>query len=592
MKNFQIIILIIVTSFFVSCNSSWLGPDPLSFYTPENTYVDQAGFEAILVTMRKNLSYDFAGERNPIAMEFAYSDLAVASFQADFNRNTPNSSQFWPILRLFNKSYEFIKDANVLISRIDDISWGDETVRNRMVSEALWHRAYWYYRLVHSYGDVPWLGSEVDGAKRDFKTHSRVAILGKLRLDLEYAAEWLPPQAQQLGDVNRGAVTQLLTKVYLALGEFELAKSAATTLIDGPYALMTSRFGTDRNESFRNVLWDLHRSTNKNASENTETIYTTIDRPDGPPDAWTAGAQTMRMYTPAWWKITDGAGARACNWDTPTGDTLGIGNADVRSNNYYLYRLWEDGNTTWNRTTDLRRAPINWVEMGKDTAEIRGCAIGSPFLNRALSKSTYSDLNDTLDTWYSWPIYKVYIPTPNERQPRGGQSDMYIYRLAGTYLLRAEANYWLGNLEEAANDINRIRERAGASLISSGQVTIDYIFDERARELYIEEPRHSEMIRVSFILAMLNRDGYTLANFHQKNWYHDRVMRVNDHYHAPVFAWYGNVADIKPHHALWPIPQSVITENTLGRVNQNLGYPGAELNEPALETIIENEPAL
>lgn len=588
MKNIQIIITTIISSFFVSCSSSWLEPDPLSFYTPENTYVDQAGFEALLVTMRKNLSYDFAGERNPIAMEFAYSDLAVALFQADFNRNTPSSSQFWPILTLFNESYKFIKDANVLISRIDDISWSDPAVRNRLVAEALWHRAYWYYRLVHSYGDVPWWGSEADGAKRDFKTHSRVAILGKLRTDLEYAIEWLPQQAERLGDVNRGAATQLLTKVYLALGEFELAKNAATTLIDGPYALMTDRFGTDRNQSFRNVLWDLHRPTNKNASENTETIYTTVDRPDGPPDAWTAGAQTMRMYTPAWWKVTDGAGARACNWDTPTGDTLGIGNADVRSNNFYLYRIWNEGNQTWDQTTDLRRAPINWVEMGKDTAQIRGCAVGSPFLNRALSKSTYNDLNDTLDTWYSWPIHKVYVPTPNDRQPRGGQSDMYIYRLAETYLLRAEANYWLGDLVEAANDINKVRERAEASLISGDQVTIDYIFDERARELYIEEPRHSEMIRVSFILATLNRDGYSLANFHQKNWYHDRVMRVNDHYHAPVLAWYGNVADIKPHHALWPIPQSVITENTLGRINQNAGYPGAGNNEPPLETIEEN----
>lgn len=588
MKNIQIIITTIISSFFLSCSSSWLDPDPLSFYTPENTYVDQAGFEALLITMRKNLNYDFSGERNPIAMEFAYSDLAVALFQADFNRNTPSSSQFWPILTLFNESYTFIKDANVLISRIDDIDWSDPAVRNRMVSEALWHRAYWYYRLVHSYGDVPWLGSEADGAQRDFKTHSRIAILGKLRTDLEYATEWLPQQAERLGDVNRGAATQLLTKVYLALGEFELAKDAATTLIDGPYALMTSRFGTNRDEAFRNVLWDLHRPMNKNAAGNTETIYTTVDRADGPPDAWTAGVQTMRMYTPAWWKVTDGAGARACNWDTPTGDTLGIGNADVRSNNFYLYRIWDDGNRTWDQTTDLRRAPINWVEMSRDTAQIRGCAVGSPYLNRALSKSTYNDLNDTLDTWYSWPIHKIYVPTPNDRQPRGGQSDMYIYRLAETYLLRAEANYWLGNLTEAANDINQVRERAEASLISSDQVTIDYIFDERARELYIEEPRHSEMIRASFLLATLNRDGYSLANFHQKNWYHDRVMRVNDHYHAPVLAWYGNVADIKPHHALWPVPQSVITENTLGRINQNAGYPGAENNEPPLEIIEEN----
>ncbi|GAB3162788.1 hypothetical protein GCM10027291_01180 [Telluribacter humicola] len=486
---------------------------------------------------------------------------------------------------MFNKSYEFIKNANVLISRIDNVKWENEAVRNRLLAEAYWHRAYWYYRLVHSYGDVPWIGEELIGAKLDFATYSQSAILKKIQSDLEYSVQWLPEKPAVLGNLTKGAANHLLAKVYLANLEYDKSIAAASSVINGPYALMKERFGVDANDPSRNVLWDLHRRDNKNNPQNTETIYTTVDRPDAPPGAWSDGAYTMRNYTPSWWKILDGRGSRACNWNTPTGDTLGIGNGDVRTNDYFHYQIWNGPNYSWQTTTDLRRADINWIEMGKMVSEIKGCLNGSPMNGLQLNKSLYGSLVDTTDTWYPWPIYKTFIPTPNTVQPWGGQSDMYVFRLAETYLLRAEAYYWKGQNSLAADDINMVRKRAKAPLISASDVTIDYIFDERARELYIEEPRHSEMVRVSFIMAKENKNGYSLANFHQKNWYHDRVMRVNEHYRTPLFTWFANVADMQPYHTLWPIPQSVITANTLGRINQNVGYDGAANNVPPLETI-------
>src|SRR5690554_1142778 len=222
-----------------SCAEDWLTPDPLSFLAPENVYVDEAGFEAILITLRKNLQYESTGNRHPLSMEHASSDLAIPLVQADFTRNTPSNSEFFPFLTYFNNVYEFIKNANILISRIDDVEWEDESVRNRLLGEAYWHRAYWYYRLINSYGDVPWIGEELTGAKLDFQTHSRWTILEKIQQDLEQAAQWLPEQAATLGDVTKGAANHLLTKVYLANAEFDKAIFAATDVINGPYALMT-----------------------------------------------------------------------------------------------------------------------------------------------------------------------------------------------------------------------------------------------------------------------------------------------------------------------------------------------------------------
>ena len=577
--------LICILLVLVSCSEDRLEPEPLSFLTPENVFIDQAGFESVLITLRKNLSYETTGWGHPMAGEYAASDLAVPTYAADFTRLTPSYGYRFRYLEYFDRAYEFIKNANVLISRIDDIEWEDQEVRNRLLGEALWHRAYWYYRLVHSYGNVPWIGEELSGAKLDFQTYSRKAILDQLQKDLQFAAENLAESPAILGDVPKGAADHLLAKVYLANTQFQKAIEAATEVIDGPYSLMTERFGDDADNPDYNVIWDLHRYRNINNSQNTETIYSTIDRPDAPPEAWSDGVYSSRNYAPSYWKVLDAAGNRACNWDTSSGDTLGIGNGDVRLNHYYQYRIWEDESFAWNETPDLRRADANWVEMGEVLAEITTCDPESPNFGEPLTKELYGSLADTTDTWWSWPQYITFVPTPNDRLPVGGQADWYIFRLAGTYLLRAEAYFWEGQLAEAASDINIVRERAGAPPIEAGDVTIDFILDERARELFAESPRHSEMVRISYIMAELGINGYSLDNFSKSNWYYDRVMEYNHLYQPPKLEWYGNTATLEPYHALWPIPQSVITANTLGTINQNEGYAGSGNNAPPVETI-------
>ncbi len=595
MKKYNILVLILIMIFFASCQEDWLDPDPLSFYTPENVFVDAAGFEAALVRCRKEMSSENGQEYSPLIAETDYSDLAVALRQADFTKVTPSTSYQLPILNFFINAYSYIKNANTIISRIDDIEWSDQNLKNRVLSEALWFRSYWYLRLVNTYGDVPWEGKELTGPKLDYFSTSRWAILDKIQEDVEFALGNLPVKPPKLGDITKGAANHLLTKIYLSNCKFDKAIAAATEVIDGPYALMTDRFGSSTEETYHgnkgyiehNVMWDLHRIDNKNDPANTETIYTTIDRADAPPETWwnSIGASLMRNFGPSYWKVLDSKGNRASNWSFTGGDTLGIGNGDVRPNRYWQYKIWEDNNYTWKTTPDLRRADCNWIEMGDSIAEIITWDPKSPNYGEPLNKDFYKSLDDTIDTWYSWPQNKVYIPTPNHHQPRGGQGDMYIFRLAETYLLRAEAYYFKDQLALAAADINKVRNRAKAPLITASDVTIDYIFEERARELFAEEMRHCEMARVSLQLAKENKEGYNLANISKKNWFHDRVLRVNDHYHIPKYFFWGVEATLHPEHMLWPIPQSVITANTLGRINQNVGYDGANLNVAPLETI-------
>ncbi len=74
-------------------------------------------------------------------------------------------------------------------------------------------------------------------------------------------------------------------------------------------------------------------------------------------------------------------------------------------------------------------------------------------------------------------------------------TDQIYIRLADTYLLKAEAQYKLGDAAGAAETINVIRNRSHATPITEADVNIDYILDERSRELFIEEERRMTLLR-------------------------------------------------------------------------------------------------
>jgi hypothetical protein len=183
--------------------------------------------------------------------------------------------------------------------------------------------------------------------------------------------------------------------------------------------------------------------------------------------------------------------------------------------------------------------------------------------------------------------YKTYYPHADDYQgvPYGGNGDSYLFRLAGTYLLRAEAYFWKGDKNKSADDINKVRLRANALPVSAADIDIDYIADERLRELYLEEFRHSELVRIANIMARNNIDGYSLDNFHEKNWWYDRVMNYNTWFKEGRIG--PNIYRTTPKYVYWPIDVNVITTNTMGVINQNRGYQGDELNKPPLTEIID-----
>ncbi|MNT81556.1 SusD family protein [compost metagenome] len=70
-----------------------------------------------------------------------------------------------------------------------------------------------------------------------------------------------------------------------------------------------------------------------------------------------------------------------------------------------------------------------------------------------------------------------------------------------------------GDLASAANDINMVRGRSQATPVVAGDVNMDLILDERARELYGEEFRLNTLMRTGKLVEYLNKyNGYLIDN--------------------------------------------------------------------------------
>ncbi|MDP2159551.1 MAG: RagB/SusD family nutrient uptake outer membrane protein, partial [Flavobacterium sp.] len=129
-------------------------------------------------------------------------------------------------------------------------------------------------------------------------------------------------------------------------------------------------------------------------------------------------------------------------------------------------------------------------------------------------------------------------------------TDFPLFRLADVYLMYAEAHLrgGGGTAPQALSYVNALRERANngstAQNIPSNQLTLDFILDERLRELHWESHRRQDLIR-------FNR--YTGGNY---NW-----------------AWKGNGANgipIPAYTKLYPIPTQSLAVNP--NLTQNPGY--------------------
>ncbi|MCW0484550.1 RagB/SusD family nutrient uptake outer membrane protein [Gaoshiqia sediminis] len=596
-----------------SCSESFLEPQPLSFYAPENVLVDENGLQAVLDNALIKLRDEYCTDQAPFMVNMKYSDLAVdgstdkATPWQDLNKQmTPdgqnNHFAYTRIGWYWDESYRIIKDCNTVITRIDQAEFSSEASKKALLGSAYFLRAYRYYTKTLQYGDVPLVLEELSSPKLDFYSTTKESIWLKMIKDLEFAAQNVP----EANLVNRGQVTKaackhLLAKYYLLEGRFDDAIKITSEIIDGGiHNLNTQRFGIDKNVAEKDVVWDMFRIENKSIAGNTEGLLMAIDRYGI--EGNSAGTRSMYNIAPYYGltgviKTPNGANGMSDKAGLEIGlvEKYGRGIARIRPTYYAQKGVWRMNGAEDNTDYRHRKDNGNWMTM--ENLVYNNSALktsNNPWYGKNLQ--LHSDNGtllclDTIRCWFEWPHYKAWVQDPDQVQPKGGPGDWYIFRLAETYLLRAEAYVWKGEWQKAANDINEIRQRANAQTMYTASdiqtQKIGAVLDERARELYYEELRKVELTRMAMIYAKTgiqcyNGKIYTMDRISEDNFWYDRVVEVSDFYNKGVKTPYGNFFTCSPFHIFWPIPSSAINSNTSGIINQNKGYVGVERNVPPL----------
>ncbi len=548
---------------FPSCNEDILEEVPLDFLSPEVAYKNIAGIEqgmnGLYFNVRSKIFTRTGGMRHQDVLESSLAtDIAYhgenpggTARNADYTYEfTPASSR---IASLWENYYQLIQIANVYINgvnNIDEALWESDAQKNAYLAEGRFFRAYIYRFLVMLWGDVPLVTEVINTAKTDFVRAPKTEIFKLMEDDLTFAATYLPEPGKEAapGRLTQGVAWHYLSEIYLSQSKFQLAVEAASKVIDGyHYALMTSRFGSTIDWfGSGDVFLDLFAPGNQNLKENTEAIWVIQFEP------YIVGGSNYsdRIWGCAYYRMGNTPdGFKAFRGElvdgTYTGysDTLGRGISAVRPTNYVVYDIWR---SDWNN--DIRNAKHNIKrDFYYDSPE-------SIYDKKKIDFSLYppGSRNSLLDTnSYIYPMFmKMHSPMQHTVDPArsgGGyhEKDKYVARLAETLLLRAEAYVGLGMLDLAAADINKIRSRANATPVLPADVNLDYICDERARELFGEEFRWITLRR--------------MGNF---------LQRTRKYCNNPVKP----ACNVQDHHVLLPIPQKQIDLNIDAVFEQNPGY--------------------
>jgi len=553
-----------------ACSEDILDETPLDFLAPENAYKTlpgiKQGITGLHFSVRQRWFYGSDQDAGAI-MKGCGTDIA-------FHGEDPNSTRFMcnyvnyvtsenRYLRYYwTWNYELIQRVNVLIEGInaaDPNIWAKEGQKDAYLAEAMFFRAFAYRILVSTYGDVPLVTEVIKGVKTDFTRTPKAQVYAQMEQDLLFGTTKLPARGQEEepGRITQGAAWHMLSECYLAQGKYQLAADAASAVIDNyGYALMTERFG-DR----QNLVWgegdpyyDLFDYGNQNIAGNTESIW--VIQVEPPPTTGGGSVEGNRTFGPAYFRLGNTPdGFKAFRGEFRNGkytgysDTLGRPVAWLHPTNYAAYDIWK---SDWNN--DVRNARYN---IKRDFYyDAPGSAYDKKKINLLVDYAAHYEAG-TRDAMrdscqYIYPYWmKIadpchYFTDPNRSGGGSDHKDRYAIRLAETLLLRAEAYVGLNRPDLAAADINLIRARANATPVDADDVDLDYILDERARELYGEEWRHITLRRMGKLV--------------------ERVRTLNNNPKNPGL-------NIQDYHVLWPIPQNQIDLNIDAEFPQNPGYP-------------------
>ncbi|MDD2595050.1 MAG: RagB/SusD family nutrient uptake outer membrane protein [Bacteroidales bacterium] len=596
MKRILYILSIVSTLTLSSCNKDFLVENPVNDIYAENLLVNLDGFESMNYALlsfvrdeygRLDISY---GSTSFSSLPFAKSVMWSCGIDNTWGNNRHNQTRFFSypknivamtdgevFLSLFEWLYKVVNTANMVINRAEnpDVDWqggspaADLANKERIIAEARLYRAWAYRHLTYSFGDVPLSTEEITGEnyRVDWERNSVADIRKVMEEDFQYAIDKLPMRSNGNNTKpNQAVARHYLGELYLAEGNPSSAKSVLQPLVEGgDYSLMTSRFGKDASSSgnpfmdvFRSplytegnneVLWAFLNTEDENVAYGNapsifmknmwQNYYSNLSQVKNLKHSQYEGT-TIKLF----WSLNGGKGAGRCAISL---GAFALYKYDNQQNNDYRYG---DDAFVWH---------LYFLDENNTRYEVLNSK--SSLINLKANSAMSND-NDPTIKQYNLPstrkwsyVYPIFDRSDDDQQ----YNDMVYLRLAETYLLYAEALYKLGDATGAAQWINKIRSRANVSSIPASAVSIDFILDERSRELITEEQRRHTLIR----LSQENGGNERLSSSIFKT----RVRTYNEVSGREVRGMHDDDTPV-----LFPVPQKFIDSNTGRRIEQNPGY--------------------
>ncbi len=547
-----------------SC-SSFLDEENLSNTNSDEYFAESEGYESLinacyssLRKVWKNEPWLFClgvdtytrGESELISGSYGNRDI----YSGELNEYGTLDAENEYVSDFYSNVYYGIQICNTAIAKSESVSEISETELNQRVAEARFIRAYYYYLLVEQFGDVPIVTNEISTVVTDFSKSTEKEVYNFILSELDDIVDVLPASQSDYGRITKGAVKHLMSLIHLTRGyksyadsnDFSLAASLADEVINsGQYELLPTfeEVFTPGNENNKEIIFSVQYDASSLGGQ------------------YNGNGQNCLFGFELWSKVVSGfeQGNTTYGWKKnqfmPTQFLYSLYNTSIDSrydatfkSEFYATQAADDIGL---KVGDLRLyfPKYDQIFTTEDSLAIMQENPNAIIITKDKWKQDIENIGGSGMCPMVWKFYDPEASWPSNNTSYTSTRDIFLFRLADTYLMSAEAYLQMGNKEKAAERINAVRQRAAIAghvsdmKISASDVTIDFILDERARELVGEYKRWMDLKRTGKLI--------------------ERTLKYNN--------LAAKINKMDSHILLRPIPQSVIDEDT-GDFTQNSGY--------------------
>ncbi|MFV8336488.1 RagB/SusD family nutrient uptake outer membrane protein [Flavobacterium sp. RSP29] len=471
-QSFLLLVVLVAAS---ACSEDFLNVDPEGTALEEAYYSNEFEAYSGLVSVYDGIGKYSVGFENMVTILNAGSDdtyaggggatdgTGIQSFSNYTISSVTIPTSYW------NNFYQGIFRANVLLVKLPEVPM-DETVKARFTAESKALRAFYYFELVRLFKNIPLI--TVPLTPNEIASVTQVSpelIYAQIEKDLTESMPDLPMKitnpADEAGRLTKGAVQALLGKVYLYQGKNTLAATQFAQVNGTPGT--TSQYGYKLLDNYAD-LWVVANKFN------TESILEV--------------SNTNRGNT--------GWG----NWGSGSDEGNSV-NVMIGPRSYSR----PSGSAAPDYATGFAFNPItqNLYDVIKTDPRFKSTVADL----KALKAAGLADyIPGYQDTGF---FIKKFMPLTADITTGGGDAvlnyrqNMYVIRLADTYLMEAEALGGTGVRAQALLDA--VRARVGLTPVA---VSIDAIIAERRIELACEGHRWYDLVRTGRAASVLANRGF------------------------------------------------------------------------------------